>query len=157
MWREVFPGYFVSRCGQVLSKKRGGDRLKKPTINTHGYYHVNLKVDGRQQLQRVHRLVAIAWLPGDKSLTVHHKDGNKLNNHVDNLEWVSQQENHRLWCESPDASFLWSAKLQLSDVKKIRKELARGVLQSVIAIRYGVHRSTISRLATGDTWKGGVS
>lgn len=92
-WRPVpnYPDYDVSDYGRVYSHRRG--RLLS-IHNNQGYCCVNLSNhDGWRQL-RVHRLVALAFISGHfEGAFVNHIDGDKQNNHVDNLEWVTHQEN----------------------------------------------------------------
>ena len=85
--------YLVSDEGFVLSKR--GKRLK-PSKNHHGYYIVNLMIDGKRVGVAVHTLVARAFCSGyKKGLTVNHIDGNKENNKAENLEWITETENLR--------------------------------------------------------------
>ena len=102
VWKDIegFNGkYQVSNYGNVrsFSRWKNGGLLKFGKTKT-GYYFVNLVKNGRKDVKdfRVHRLVAIAFLDNPKNLPeVNHIDGNKLNNHVDNLEWVSREDNIR--------------------------------------------------------------
>jgi hypothetical protein len=82
--------YKVSNLGNIASYRQV---LSKSLINS-GYHRVTLKVN-RQPINRlVHRVVALAFLPNeDNKAEVNHKDGNKLNNCVDNLEWATSSEN----------------------------------------------------------------
>lgn len=97
-WREI-PGYdgdyFASNKGRILSLCRNNPRILKPFIcsnegNRRGYYYVEI----RGQKQRVHRLIALAFLenPENKPV-VHHKDNNTLNNNVENLAYATYAEN----------------------------------------------------------------
>ena len=73
-------------------------QLKTRMFN--GYRIINLCKDGQQKSFFVHRLVALTFLgePSSPDLVVNHKDGNKLNNIPENLEWVTQIENmHHYW------------------------------------------------------------
>jgi hypothetical protein len=81
--------YEISNLGKVLSKKYKNSRILKPDKST-GYERV--KIHGRWEL--VHRLVAINFIPNPwNKPQVNHKDENKLNNSVINLEWVTHREN----------------------------------------------------------------
>lgn len=83
----------VDDCGIVYSKK---GRPLKPSVNPKGYKIVNLSINGNQVGKAVHTLVARAFVDGyAEGLQVNHKDGNKLNNNADNLEWVTPKENTR--------------------------------------------------------------
>lgn len=97
-WKEItgYEGlYQVSSCGRVRSQHKTGNRILKQHISR-GYCYVTLIEDNRRIMTLVHRLVAMAFLenPEDKPC-VNHKDGNKENNSVGNLEWVTQSENIR--------------------------------------------------------------
>ena len=87
--------YDVSNHGRVRSHYRGDLTIKKQRINEYGYCTVNLHGEkGKRICERVNRLVAIAFIPNPDNLSdVNHKDMNKLNNHVSNLEWTSHSDN----------------------------------------------------------------
>ena len=85
--------YAVSDQGEVYSFKK-----LKPRENNCGYLCVVLCKDGEKPKQKfIHRLVAEAFLPtNDYTLQVNHKDSNRKNNKIDNLEWCSVQYNNML-------------------------------------------------------------
>ena len=86
-----FPGYFVTKDGRVISNKSG--ELKELKQRSTEYKDVYLYNNGRK-FKRVHRLVAEAYIPNPNNLPqVNHIDENKYNNHVNNLEWVTAQQN----------------------------------------------------------------
>lgn len=106
MWKSV-KGYAtlyeVNEFGQVRSLKqwnghkyikRGSPYILKQSNTTTGYKKVELTKDGKKKSFKVHRLVAEAFIdnPYHKP-NINHKDGNKKNNNVTNLEWVTQKEN----------------------------------------------------------------
>lgn len=99
VWKKIegFSGYYISNIGRVRSIKRGKEKILKAKINKYGYYEVALQTDDyKQKMKRVHRLVAEAFIPNPSNLSeVNHKDENKLNNNVDNLEWLSHGDNSR--------------------------------------------------------------
>lgn len=96
-WKDV-PGYEgfykVSNFGEVMSFERSGTKgiVLKPHVSN-GYSRVILSKNGIQYNVGVHRLVAQAFLPNpDNKRTVNHKDGNKQNNIISNLEWATHKE-----------------------------------------------------------------
>lgn len=108
IWKTIegFEDYQVSNFGRVKSLSRkvrtlNGFRLIKERIlknlsDSSGYYTVYLCKNGKNKMYRVHQLVAIAFLnhkPCGYKLVINHKDFNKRNNNVENIEIVSQREN----------------------------------------------------------------
>ena len=86
--RLTIDDYEITRDGDIINKHTG--RYVKPQPNGKGY----LRVAIGKKLMFVHRLVAEKYIPNEgHKPQVNHKDGNKLNNCVDNLEWVTNQEN----------------------------------------------------------------
>ena len=108
VWRDIegFEGlYQVSDQGRVKSLERkvkhwcGGERIQKerilkPGMDKGGYLIVNLCAGGKRKTLKVHRLVCGAFLPrAEGKDAINHKDEDKTNNNVWNLEWVSHKEN----------------------------------------------------------------
>lgn len=108
MWKEVcgFEGYYkISDFGEIWSEDRvcidavGRKRFRKgqklnPDIAPNGYYRVTLAKNGKKTQRYLHRLLAQHFIPNPDNLPqVNHKDGNKLNCNIDNLEWVTIKDN----------------------------------------------------------------
>lgn len=88
----------INEQGQVRNDENG--HFLKGSI-LHTYRYINFRWDGKQKNRSVHRLVAEAFLPNPDNLPiVHHIDGNRLNNCVSNLQWVTAEQN-RQECEHP--------------------------------------------------------
>ena len=86
--------YQVSDQGRVKSLKFGKERILKPIRDKDGYLLVNLCKNGEIKQCLVHRLVAQAFIPNPNNLPqVNHRDEDKTNNSVQNLEWCDQKYN----------------------------------------------------------------
>ena len=88
--------YQISNHGNVKSLKRGKERILKPSKDGGGYYKVLLAKNGINKTKKVHQLVAIAFLnhkPNGMKIIVDHKNRDKLNNSLNNLQLISQREN----------------------------------------------------------------
>ena len=91
--------YQINQFGGIRTLKNSPklkkyDLLKPQTSKRNGYVYQMLYKNGKPKLVRVHRLVAKAFLPNPNNFSqVNHKDGNKQNNSVDNLEWCDQSYN----------------------------------------------------------------
>lgn len=84
--------YAISNKGNLINVKNG--KKLKTRINTNGYLEVQLSTSGVRKTYRIHRLVAFMFLDNiDEKPYINHKDGDKLNNCVDNLEWCTAKEN----------------------------------------------------------------
>ena len=95
-WRLItdYPSYMVSDMGNV--KNTATDTIKKATQRPDGYKVVGLWDKGVSEVCYIHRLVGEAFLPNpDNKHTINHKDGDKGNNHLSNLEWATNSENNQ--------------------------------------------------------------
>ena len=95
IWKEIegFDNYKISNLGRVKNIKF--DRLVKPLLDNRGYIMVNLYKDGKMKRLSLHRLIAIAFIPNpDNKPCIDHINTDRSDNHIDNLRWVTQKENH---------------------------------------------------------------
>lgn len=104
IWKTVqgFENYDISNLGNVrswvdnASKRRTSPKLLKPSPDKNGYVSVSLYLNSSTRAKRIliHRLVAITFIPNPNGLPqVNHKDENKSNNRIDNLEWCTSKYN----------------------------------------------------------------
>lgn len=157
---EEFPNYFVSKSGAVLSTSKSWIRpqVLRPKTDR-GYKNVSCVKDGKTHYRWVHRLVARAWLPPTKNgkRFVNHKNGNRGDNRVENLEWCTHIENMNHarqvlgWKNSGDQNA--SAKLTALKVKKMRQQRASGVSLKQLARRYSVSQAAVSMACRQITWR----
>ena len=107
VWKDIagYEGrYLISNYGRILSlynyrpNGKAGyyqeTREMKKSMTSTGYYKIELTKNRNKKSYKVHRLVAIHFIPNPYGKeTVNHIDGNPLNNHYENLEWLTQKEN----------------------------------------------------------------
>lgn len=165
-WRAVpnWPEYEVSAHGRVRRiaayRSTYNGRVLRATPNPKGYPSICLSRRNQRRSFMVHTLVAAAFLgPRPVGLVVNHKDGDKTNNHVSNLEYVTYGENLRhaidtgLW-QAARGSRHGDAKLTEADVLEIRRLYANGAAsQTQIARAYAVTQGAISLITRGLTWR----
>lgn len=154
--------YFVNEIGEVITynwRNTGRRAVLKPAIDKRGYSRVGLVVDGRLITKKVHRLIAEVFIPNTENKPqVNHVDGNKSNNRVDNLEWVTQSENKRhsflLGLEDNNGSNNPFSKLNESDVIEIRRAYdSKEMSNRELSNKYSVHISTIRKIGRRKVWK----
>lgn len=93
-WKPIagFENYSVNENGEIKNTKSG--ELKKPSVSGGGYLMVCLYKDSRYRRDYVHRIVAEAFLENPNGYSeINHKDENKSNNKVSNLEWCTRTYN----------------------------------------------------------------
>ena len=166
---QGYEGYQVSNLGRVrsldrfITRKNSNDKVIKgkiltPTLHKKGYYYVRLGSKGHQKHFYIHRLVATAFISNpDNKPQVNHINGNKADNNVCNLEWVTALENMaHAFNEGLGAcgERQWQAKLYPDKVKEIRNLLSEDNLSlKEICNIYGVNYRTIYNIKIGRTWK----
>lgn len=148
--------YLIYDTGKVYSQLT--NKFLKGDVDRYGYLHYILYKDRKKKHFTAHRLVAIHFIPcNDWSLTVNHKDGNKLNNHFTNLEWCTNLENKKHSINVLGNSFKGennpSVKLNSEKVIEIKKMITEGHSQHRIAKVFNISRSTISMIAINRIWQ----
>lgn len=166
IWKSIpgYEGYYeASNMGRIRSitrqvrnwgthKQRKDSIILKPNPVIHGYNAVCMYRDGeKMKFCKVHRLVASAFL-GPSDLQVNHKDGNRRNNKLENLEWCTGSENNKHAFKFLGRKPKINHKLTLIDVQVVKECLAAGFYQYEIANYFKVCQSAISHIARGKTW-----
>lgn len=165
IWKDIegYEGYYqISNLDRVTSMDRTVNRsscrgnmnikgkLLKKMINTSGYKAIDLCVLGKRKAHRIHRLIATAFIPNPLNLPcVNHKDGNKLNNDISNLEWCTYSENST---HAHKTGLNKRAKLSKKDVEGI-KMLSYSNSQKKVGEMYGVSATTVWRVLQGQSCK----
>lgn len=162
MWNPVINYenlYEVSNFGNIrrISGSKGAviGRILKPNFNKQkGYYYITLSKNCIQTQYSLHRIVAMSFL-GESELQVNHKDGNKLNNYITNLEYMSCKNNllhatnvlKKRCCESH-----WNSRLTKEQVLEIKSLKNSGITHQLIANKFNVSRPLITEIMLGRKW-----
>lgn len=127
--------YEISEFGNVRNIKTG--RAMSSFNNGRGYLILSLSRKG-QYHKSIHRLVASAFIK-NSNMTVNHKDGNKLNNHYSNLEYLTLKDNinHALKIGKGNR------KLSNKDVLDVREEYSKGIDFTTLKKKYNVSKQSI--------------
>lgn len=145
--------YSINEEGVVKSVGRNGNGFKEhimtSSTDSDGYKVVKLRNKNKVITKKIHRMVAEVFLDNpDNKPQINHKDGNKANNHISNLEWVTASENirhakdHGLQCECPN---------RVKVAQKTRAGQVIATYQSLKAaeIETGIHWTGISAVIRG--------
>jgi transposase len=140
-----YSDYKINRRGKILGKN---GRPLKQQVNEKGYYYVSLYKDGKSKNFKVHRLVASSFLlKGARGRNcVNHVNGDKSNNTIQNLEWVTQRENI---AKKTGERVSLTSKQRLQILKTLSrkyKTLTRKDVYDRLQAKYGVSRDYLSNL-----------
>lgn len=158
-----YMGYWARVDGKIGSSNNrevGSVKILSPLVINSGYETVTLVKAGVYNERRtVHRLVASTFLSNPDSLPeVNHKNGSKLDNRVDNLEWVSTSGNRRHAIDtglqvSLKGVQVNTCKLSESDVIEISQLYKNGVSSDKIADKYNISSKQVNTIGLGSQWK----
>jgi len=165
---KIIPGfdnYGCTKDGKILSLSMRAHnyhikRIKQLSAakSPDGYMKVALCKNGKGHTFLVHTLVAMSWIgPKENGMQINHKDGNKTNNSIDNLEYVTHAENIRhSWeiglrddfskklREKVSGEKHYSSKISDEQFLQLLNDHKMGMRNKDIAKKYGLHQSTVS-------------
>lgn len=172
IWKPIkgFEGHYeISNRGRVKALRRkikvGNQWNTFPQIimscplDSDGYRIVGLHLDGKAENKRVGRLVALHFISNPKKLPiVHHKDHDKTNDYMNNLQWVTNSENIQFAYDSGFANAVkgsrcGSSKLTEKDVRRIRRLAKAGAIHQDLRKEYGISTKNIHLIINRKTWK----
>lgn len=146
--------YFVDVKGNVYSPD---GRKLKPCPQKKGYLAVGIVVNGERKTKKIHRLVAETFIPNPENKPqVNHIDGDKTNNHVSNLEWVTPRENsiHAVYVLGKGTCSTHSKVIHSEEtIRKICEMLQDNYRNVDIAKRLSVPRELVTRIRMRKVWK----
>lgn len=142
--------WLVNKNGEVFGIRNGKEYKKKGSLHSRGYVYIRT-TNGNYQL---HRLVASAFLPNTNNKScINHKDGDKTNNKLSNLEWVTHKENYEHSIKNklfkqPEKN---SGKLKYTNkqCKKVLEMIEKGITYKKAGEKYNMPYSTVAHLVRG--------
>lgn len=162
-WAKVreFPDYEVSSLGNLRRPvggfKRSINGLKQYVQNGYSSIGLTNKETGVKKTMYVHRVVALSLIPNPENLPcVNHKDGNKLNNSRDNLEWVTYKQNTAHAIETGlfkvSGEYHGRHVLNAAQVIEVVAFGRAGVSKALLGRRYNVTDTAIHMILSGKNW-----
>lgn len=163
-WRDIKgfeEHYQISNYGRIKSFRKGEVKILKPYVAPNGYLLISLQNNDKKKKNSIHRLVAEAFIPNPDNLPeVDHKFGNKFDNYVENLGWVSSLENVSRAIELG----LLKAKAEDNPSAKISNEVAKYCRSvyirrdkefgaAALARKFGISRASMWRIIVGKSYK----
>jgi hypothetical protein len=151
MWRKIKGyRYRISDIGKVLSMV--SLKILKPR-NRFRYFQVALWRKGRQKNFYIHQLVADYFIgPRPEGQEIHHLDGDRSNNRVNNLRYVTRTQ-HQILTQRLGQTQVgikhWNCRLSRSQVVEILASLKKGITQQSLAIKFKVSQPHIARIKAG--------
>lgn len=155
-WRDVvgYEGlYEVSNLGRLKRKKRTvinrcatyviNDRILKPYLDHYGYVVTSLKNEDGYKYKKMHRLIAEAFIPNNLNKPfINHKNGVKNDNRLDNIEWVTLQENMK---HAAEIGLIETKNVNLITIERIDDYLIRKMSMLEICKKYNISRDALRK------------
>lgn len=167
IWKEIqgYQGYECSNFGKIKTfnwKNSGKEAIMKPALDGSGYLRTVLKRnDGKLHTIKVHRIILQTFKPNNdfSNLECNHINGNKTDNNIDNLEWVTRKQNLN-HCIDNNLQYVLRGEevgnsvLKEKEVIEIRNKYIPRVYSRIkLANEYGVSEATIKDILYKRSWK----
>ena len=154
IWSNVlgFPDYWVNKKGEVMGRT---GKLLKPATTKKGYLRLPFYTSDKVKAFAIHRLVADAFIPNPENKPqVNHINCDKKDNRVENLEWVTDEENRKHKLEN---NLNVTAQGTKHVKSKINEEIAKDIFLSketdnYLSEKYDISKSLVNGIRTGRNW-----
>lgn len=145
LWKKhpIYESYFMSQGGNIFGLKSG--KILKTSKSNSGYFCVPIRHNGKYKNIFIHRELSRVFIGCVDGMDINHKDGNKTNNSIDNLEIVTRKQNidHAL------TTGLRKTKYSKELVNNIREDYRSGHRQCEICKKYGVSKHLVFDVVRG--------
>lgn len=150
-----YEGYAVTNDGRVFNCKT--NRRLKVDVSNRGYYRITVCKDNKPKKFSIHRLVAELFIPNPNNYeTVNHINGDKSDNHVGNLEWMSQVQNQEHAVAAglcPRGSANGNSKYQEDFIHAVCNFISKGYSRGEVISLTGITKSAFDDIRRRKTWK----
>lgn len=151
---ESFPNYTITDNGVIYSIK--SKKIMKQHLDKDGYLVLNLSNNGVKKQCKVHRLVALSFIPNPEGFdTVNHINHNKQDNRASNLEWMSNLNNAKdgcKYCPKYSGEKASAAKLTQMQAEQIRMDYANGISRKELSKQYNITTASIGNIINNKTY-----
>ena len=149
----MYENYFITEEGLLFNKYK---KKLSPVDNGRGYLIVNINIKGKRKCKAIHRIVAEAFIPNPENLPeVNHIDGDRYNNTVSNLEWITHGNNirhsYKLQNRTATGSSNANCKTEETIVKEICEYLSKGFKASEVR-DFGYSYSLVRKIKSKQNW-----
>lgn len=147
--------YKINEFGEVFSVKR--NKFLKPDTSGDGYARYTLSKNGKTKKFFSHRLMMCSYNVKQTGEVINHKDGNKLNNTLENLEWCSVSYNnshaYKIGLKSQNGELNHRSKFKKNEIIEIRRLKERGYTNKNLAKMYNTTACYINSIVAKRRWK----
>ena len=152
--KQIYENYYITEDGKLYNKY---NKQLSASDNGRGYLIYNVIINGKSTSKAIHRLIAEAFIPNPNSFPeVNHKDANRKNNSIDNLEWCSHGYNIKYSFDLKNRSALGennaNCKNSIDKVVEICELLEQGYKPSLIR-DLGYSYSLVRQIKARKNWK----
>lgn len=152
--KQIYENYFVTKEGIVFNKHK---KQLSPVNNGRGYLILNINIEGKRRCKAIHRIVAEAFIPNPNNLSeVNHLDGNRYNNNISNLEWITHGDNikhsYKLQNRSAIGSSNANCKTEEIIVRDICEYLSKGFKASEVR-DFGYPYGLVRKIKSKQNWQ----
>lgn len=148
---EEFPNYTIDESGNIFNSK--GHPIKSQ-LNIDGYRVVNLYKNGKYYHRRCARMVGLSYLQDtyEEGLVINHKDFDRTNDHVSNLEWVTSLENNLHSIEGQPHKHLRGSNYDEQFIRKVCEMIQDGKNNEYIRKHTNITKDALLHLRCGASW-----
>lgn len=158
MWKQYYKNYYISDKGEVKNINTG--RILKQYITHQGYYRTNIRKENKTIAVFIHQAVASLFIPNPLNLPmINHKDGNKLNNEINNLEWCDASYNAQHAIEhnlmkpyGEDNGFSKLTNEAVIDIRTHYKKYSEEFGSNAFAKKYGISNVQVLNIVKYKNW-----